>query len=435
LTNLSNWINSSASHQESLNKAGLLPLPFLLAYRVGNHVQRLSRYGDLVTSRSSSVSAKPLANKIRMVVVSHHFHRHSVWDVITRGLLVNLDRNRFELILYHLGKIEDQETTFAKSLANEWRDTHTITELAGWLTALETDAADVIFYPEIGMDPLSARLASHRFATLQIASWGHPITTGLSTIDLYFSGELLESPNADNHYRERLIRLPNTGCCTTPINISPEPLEPELVAQLTASRGVRFIIAQTIYKFDPVDDALYATIASVVHDSVFILLSDRQDTWATNQIVARLEQCFVDRGLNPKQHLLVIPRQSMEKFQTLLDLCDVYLDCPSFSGYTTAWQAVHRGLPIVTLEGEFMRQRLAAGLLRKIGLTDTIASSREDYVQCAAQLAEECRNPNRRATRRHALKAAASKADNDLSVVRAFEQSVINELVINSETG
>ncbi|MFI3219494.1 MAG: tetratricopeptide repeat protein, partial [Methylococcales bacterium] len=47
LTNLSNWINSSASHQESLNKAGLLPLPFLLAYRVGNHVQRLSRYGDL----------------------------------------------------------------------------------------------------------------------------------------------------------------------------------------------------------------------------------------------------------------------------------------------------------------------------------------------------------------------------------------------------
>ncbi|MCX7068386.1 MAG: tetratricopeptide repeat protein [Methylococcales bacterium] len=435
LSNLSNWINSSASHQESLHKAELLPLPFLLAYRAGNHVQRLSRYGDLVTSPSRSVSVKPLAKKIRMVVISHHFRRHSVWDVITRGLLVNLDRSRFELILYHLGKIEDQETAFAKSLANEWRDTHTITELAGWLTALETDAADVIFYPEIGMDPLSARLASHRFATLQIASWGHPITTGLSTIDLYFSGELLESPNADSHYRERLIRLPNTGCCTTPINILPEPLSPELVAQLTASSSVRFIIAQTIYKFDPVDDALYATIASVVHDSVFILLGDRQDTWATDQIVARLEQCFVDRGLNPKQHLLVIPWQSMEKFQTLLDLCDVYLDCPSFSGYTTAWQAVHRGLPIVTLEGEFMRQRLAAGLLRKIGLTDTIASSREDYVQIAAKLAEECRNPKHHATRRHALKTAAPKVDNDVSVVRAFEQSVINALVINSETG
>jgi len=33
------------------------------------------------------------------------------------------------------------------------------------------------------------------------------VTTGLPTIDMYFSGELLESPNANSHYRERLIRL------------------------------------------------------------------------------------------------------------------------------------------------------------------------------------------------------------------------------------
>jgi predicted O-linked N-acetylglucosamine transferase (SPINDLY family) len=118
----------------------------------------------------------------------------------------------------------------------------------------------------------------------------------------------------------------------------------------------------------------------------------------------------------------------MEKFQSLLDLCDVYLDCPSFSGYTTAWQAVHRGLPIVTLEGEFMRQRLAAGLLRKIGITDTIAHSREDYVQLAVKLAEESRNAKPYAARRHALKTAAPKADNDVSVVKAFEQNVIAAL-------
>jgi tetratricopeptide (TPR) repeat protein len=194
---------------------------------------------------------------------------------------------------------------------------------------------------------------------------------------------------------------------------------------------VRFIIAQTIYKFDPADDSLYANIASQVNNSLFILLSDRNETWAMNQIITRLEQSFVDRGLNPKQHLLVIPWQTMEKFQTLLDVCDVYLDCPSFSGYTTAWQAVHRGIPIVTLEGEFMRQRLAAGLLRKIGITDTIANSREQYVQLAVKLADESRDPIRRTTRRQALKTAAPKADNDVSVVRAFEQNVINALEID----
>ena len=75
-----------------------------------------------------------------------------------------------------------------------------------------------------------------------------------------------------------------------------------------------------------------------------------------------------------------------------------------------------------------MRRRLAAGLLRKIGITDTIATSAEDYVAVAARLAEECRDPNRRQTRRHALKTAALRADQDVGVVRAFEQNVIEAL-------
>jgi predicted O-linked N-acetylglucosamine transferase (SPINDLY family) len=427
LTELANWLASSSRHAESLSKATLLPLPFLLAYRTGNHRQRLSRYGDLMGVPDKFAVAKTARKKLKMVVISHHFRRHSVWDVITRGLLVNLDRTRFALVLYHLGNIEDQETVFAQSLADEWRDTKTMINCSDWLTALSNDAPDVIFYPEIGMDPMSARLAAHRFAPLQMASWGHPITTGLPTMDVYFSGELLESPDADSHYREHLIRLPSTGCCTTLFNISPEPVH-ELEAQLAIRHGVNFVIAQTPYKFDPADDELYADIASAVSDSTFILLRARDDAWAMDQIIARLEQTFVKRGLNPQQHLLVIPWLSVAKFQSLLELCDIYLDCPSFSGYTTAWQAIHRGLPIVTLEGEFMRQRLAAGLLRKIGITDTIASSREQYVQIALQLAEECRSPIQRKARRTTLKAAAPKADNDVSVVRAFEQSVLDAL-------
>jgi predicted O-linked N-acetylglucosamine transferase (SPINDLY family) len=426
LTALSTWLAESSDKHGCVTQEGLLPLPFLLAYRIGNHKQRLSFYGDLIADTEVRYAAPIAKQKIRMVVISHHFRRHSVWDVVTRGLLVNLDRSCFELILYHLGNIEDAETEFAKSLADQWRDTHSIDNVANWLAALQNDAPDVIFYPEIGMDPMSARLASYRLAPLQVASWGHPITTGLPTMDLYFSGELLESSEADSHYRERLIRLPNTGCCTTLMNIDAEPLMPELLAELEQRGGVRFIIAQTIYKFDPIDDGLYADIASVVPDSRFILLRDRDSTWVMDQIIMRLQQTFIERGLNPEQHLIIIPWQSMGRFQSLLDECDVYLDCPSFSGYTTAWQAVHRGIPIITLEGEFMRQRLAAGLLRKIGITDTIVSSRQQYVQCAAQLVQECRDLVRYKTRREAIKNVAPKADNDVSVVQVFEQTILN---------
>ncbi|MGB9093875.1 MAG: hypothetical protein WCB93_07160, partial [Gallionella sp.] len=192
--------------------------------------------------------------------------------------------------------------------------------------------------------------------------------------------------------------------------------------------GVRFLVAQTPFKFDPADDALFADIAKAVGTSTFILLNDPQFSWATGQLIARLNRAFRERNLDPEQHLLLIPWLPRGKFYALLDLCDIYLDCPSFSGYTTAWQALQRGLPVVTLEGKFMRQRLAAGLLRRIGITDTIAASRDDYLAIAARLTEECRDPARRAARRKIIKAAAPQADLDTLVVRQFEQTVIDAL-------
>jgi protein O-GlcNAc transferase len=425
LQELDAWLESSPANRARFSDAVGLQHPFYLAYRSGNHVGKLSRYGDLVASADQSSLPSQERSKIRLSVISNHLHRHSVWDVILRGILANLDRTRFEVFLYSMGRQEDEETQFARSHCDVWRDTHTVKDFDGWLEAIRTDRPDVIFYPEIGMNTMTLRLACRRLAPLQIASWGHPITTGLPTIDRFFSGELLEAPDADTHYREKLVRLPGTGCCTMPIAIKPETI-PEIEMELAKRSGVRFVIAQTPFKFDPADDELFADIAAVVGASTFILLNDPQFSWATTQLVTRIKRAFRERSLDPDQHLLVIPWLPREKFYALLDLCDIYLDCPSFSGYTTAWQAVHRGLPLVTLEGEFLRQRLAAGLLRKIGMADTIVASRAEYVAIAARLADECRDPVRRAARRDALKAAAPQADHDTTVVRAFEQSVID---------
>ena len=429
LQDLCDWMLSVPEKRAKISEALLLQNNFYLAYRDENHVTRLSRFGDCLIPGSDAVQFKSSTKreKLRLVVVSKHFRRHSVWDVILRGILVNLDRSQFEVVLYHMGDMEDEETQLAKSLSDIWRDFRSVKGLTGWLDAMASDQPDIIFYPEIGMDIMTLRLATRRLAPLQVASWGHPITTGLPTIDLFFSGELLEPSEADTHYREQLVRLPGTGCCTTPFSTLPEAL-PELSAELAKRRGPRFVIAQMPFKFDPADDALFANIAANAGECTFILLRAPEFPWITEQLISRLSQAFRERNLDPAQYLLAIPWLSSEKFYTLLDLCDIYLDCPSFSGYTTAWQAVQRGLPVVTLEGRFLRQRLAAGLLRKIGMADTVASSKDDYIKIAACLAAECRDADHRNARRDALKVAAAQLTSDISVVRAFEQSLIKGL-------
>jgi predicted O-linked N-acetylglucosamine transferase (SPINDLY family) len=425
LSDLSTWVTASPENRNRFADAAGFDQPFYLAYRPGNHVERLSRYGDLLADGASvSVQASTSPRrKCRLAIVSQYFRSHSVWHIILKGLLTHLDRERFEIILYHTGHDEDAQTEAARSMADLWRDGRTCNGLQGWLQAIEADRPDVMLYPEIGMDPVTLGLAARRLAPLQTASWGHPITTGLPTIDIYFSGDLLEPLEADAHYRERLVRLPGTGCCTVPIEHEAEPV-PELAAMLASRTGPLFLIAQLPAKLDPADDVLYARIAEAA-GGTFVFFADPKFPWATQRVLSRIGRAFAERGLTPERHLLSIPWLSRPQFYAMLDLCDVYLDCPGFSGYTTAWQAVHRGIPIVTQAGRFLRQRLAAGLLRRMSMTETIAASCDEYVALAVRLGQEAGNAELRNARRGAIRAAANKADHDVNVVRVFEQAVM----------
>ena len=420
LDELSSWKDAASPRIDP----AVLQLPFYLAYRRGNHAGLLSRFGDLVSCGPAQALPRPEGRtKIRLAIVSGHFRRHSVWEINIKGLLQQIDRSRFEVALYYLDRLEDEETAAARSLADIWRDSRNTPGFEGWLAAFAEDRPDAVFYPELGMESVSYSLAARRLAPVQAAGWGHPVTSGLPTIDLYFSGELLEAPGADAHYRERLVRLPGTGCCTSPLALEPEPV-PEVEAMLAARTGCRFLIAQTPFKLDPSDDDLFAAIAADAGACTFVLLAHPQFPWATEQLVSRMGDAFRRRGLNPDDYLLVLPWLSQPKFQSLLDLCDVYLDCPSFSGYTTARMAVRRGLPIVTLEGPAMRQRLAAGLLRRLGMEESVCASEDAYVASALTLAKECADAGARAARRARLATAAALADDDERVVRAFENTL-----------
>ena len=63
--------------------------------------------------------------------------------------------------------------------------------------------------PDVGMTPQSRILSLYRIAPIQFSAWGHPITTGSENIDYYLSSDLMEPADAQSHYSEKLIRLPN----------------------------------------------------------------------------------------------------------------------------------------------------------------------------------------------------------------------------------
>ena len=87
-----------------------------------------------------------------------------------------------------------------------------------------------------------------------------------------------------------------------------------------------------------------------------------------------------------QSRIKIISRQTPEDFIILQNVADVILDTPHFSGGNTSLEAFALAKPIVTLDGEFMRGRVTAGMYRAMGVHSCIAKSIEEYIKIALKL-------------------------------------------------
>src|SRR5262249_39927460 len=121
------------------------------------------------------------------------------------GLITHLSRDKFSVAVISVGMQEDQIGQYIRQQADEY------VEISGHLPTARQAIADlnldVLFYTDIGMEPITYTLAFSRLAQVQCTTWGHPETTGIPAIDYFISSELFETTTADEHYSEQLVRL------------------------------------------------------------------------------------------------------------------------------------------------------------------------------------------------------------------------------------
>jgi predicted O-linked N-acetylglucosamine transferase (SPINDLY family) len=420
LDELERWFDGTRS-AEGFKAVGIQQ-PFPLAYQEENNRSLLKRYGDLcarlmgewfgrqdfvVPGRRSSDGV------IRVGIASQYFWNHSVWNAIVKGWFEKIGRERFALYAFYFGVRQDQETLLAKSSAVRFEQR--AKPLRQWVQDIIDQQLDVLIYPEIGMDPMSIKLASLRLAPAQVATWGHPETTGLPTIDYYLSAEEMEPPDARENYTERLITLPNLGCFYRPWG--GDAIRPDLGRLGIDPRSPLFLCPGMPFKYAPRHDWVFAEIARRLGQCQFIFFIPEVSELAEG-LRQRLEAVFAEYGLNFDEHVIFIPWLNGPAFDGLLERADVFLDTIGFSGFNTAMQAVERGIPIVTREGRFLRGRLASGILKRMGLQELIAGSEEDYISLAVKLIQD-REYRERARER--IEAERHVLFEDMAPIRALE--------------
>ena len=181
-----------------LTKALAVKQPFLLAYQGQNDRALQARYGALVQQIVNARYGAPpdLApppkpgEPIRLGIVSSFFYLHSNWKIPIKGWLSQIDRTRFKLYGYHVGARRDAETDIAAGLCD--RFVHKTQDVAAWRREILADKPHVLIYPGLWMDTVTFQLAAQRLARVQCNSWGHPETSGMDTLDCFFSSDLME---------------------------------------------------------------------------------------------------------------------------------------------------------------------------------------------------------------------------------------------------
>ncbi len=392
--------------------------PFALAYMAQNNRQLLARYGSLCVRLMSEWSAAqalpppacpPVGGALRIGVVSQYFREHSVWSALMRGWFESIDRRRFALHAFYLGAHVDAETERCKGLAARFHMGGR--GLRGWANAILGSRLHVLIYPEVGMDPLTAKLASLRLAPRQVAAWGHPETTGLPTIDAYLSARGMEPDGAEAHYTESLVALPNLGCSFARAAVRAEHLELKVAHPILVCPG-------TPFKYLPQHDALYAEIARRLGRCTFVFFVHQGRFDLAERLQGRLRGSFARVGLRVEDHIVFLPWLDRAHFYGLLQRADVFLDPPGFSGFNTAMQAIECGLPIVAVEGEYLRGRFASGILRRLDLQSLVAQTTDDYVRIAARLVQDARY---RDAVREQIAARRGILFDDMAPIRALE--------------
>ena len=326
--------------------------------------------------------------ELRIGFISPHLRNHNgcFWSLSLFEALAKTPG--IELFAYNLGEERDYVTE-RFGLHGTCRQLPLGSETAERVFAqIRDDQLDFLFFTDVGMHPASRIASLMRLATVQAVGWGHPVTTGSPTMDYYFTGEDMETPESKKFYSEKLVLLPRTGLCYDPPLI--EALEADLFDRFQLPRDRPLILSlQSTFKYHPDHDTLYAEISLRHPEALILFVEHMGHPSVSDRLVNRMAMAYQSRGLEIGLHLRVLPRLSYGDYVGLYGVAHHALDTPDWNGGNSSFQAFAQACPVVTWPGQFMRGRHTVAMLRVLGLEELVAADGDTFVGLSCRLLED----------------------------------------------
>ena len=320
-------------------------------------------------------------DRIRIGYFSADFRQHPVAHLAV-GLFEKHDKSRFEITAISFGPDDGSDLrSRIKSAVENFVDVGRMPDLA--VAEFIRDREIDVIVDLMGLtENCRFSVLSRRVAPIQVNFLGYPGTMGADFMDYIIADATIIPKDHFRFYSEQVVWLPDTHQPNDNKRPISERLPTRAECNLPEAAFV-FCCFNGSYKITPAIFDLWMRLLRAVPNSV-LWLSKPSPTAEAN-LGKEAELRGVSRG-----RIVFAPRfAEMSDHLARQRQADLFLDTLPYNAHTTASDALWAGLPVLTCTGETFAGRVAASLLRAVGLPELVTMSLEDYEALALKLAHD----------------------------------------------
>jgi predicted O-linked N-acetylglucosamine transferase (SPINDLY family) len=319
--------------------------------------------------------------RLRVGYLSRDFFDHPT-AVLVAGVLEAHDRSRYDVVAYSSGPDDGSALRARVAAACErFVDVRGASPLA-LAQRIRADGIDVLVDLKGHTDGAPTQVLALRPAPIQVHWLGYPGTLGAPFVDYLVADPVVSPSEEAGDFAEALVLLPWSYQSNDRSRVATPP-RPRPDCGLPADAVVLCCFNNT-YKLNPDVFDAWAKILAAVPRAVLWLLARGEDDPA----IGNLRREAAARGIAPERLVFAL-RVAQPAYLGLYRHADLFLDTWPYNAHTTASDALWEGCPVLTWRGPTFAGRVAASLLRAVGLPELVAADRDAYVAAAIALAND----------------------------------------------
>lgn len=230
---------------------------------------------------------------------------------------------------------------------------------------------DLLFYLDIGMSRFNTFLSNYRIANIQIALWGHPVTSGSKSIDYFITSDLMDDKKSEDHFTEKLIFFPGFGFNYSYDHMGEYKFEMKSKELITCLQPPWKISPETISIFKKISDKI---------NNYPIYFVGTNDVYLNKSLGNVLEKNI------GKDRFYITKKLRHDEYCQLIKNSKIIIDSIGWSGGNSSLEALYYNKPIITMRGENLRSNHTSAFLKVLDLDILSCKNEEEYLNTFLRL-------------------------------------------------